>query len=249
MDTNLIVQSLRDFFSPKIFMTSVYSLLITLFIAFGSLYFAFDGFSALRDEFFLFIDGESWLFLEGLKENFIIDFLIKHAIFSIILNFLFLLGFGLVIYYIFFMIYSFVIGLFTGVVVSEIKNKYYENTVLNGFGVGATIWFYIKTVLITVGLFLLLVPFYFIPVFNLLIFLPMYYFFHRTLTFDVSSIVNTKEEYEAITAKNWSGLKIRTFICFLIALVPIVGIVLYPFYIIYVSHFVLNETNKIRAMS
>jgi hypothetical protein len=31
-----------------------------------------------------------------LKENFIIDFLIKHAIFSIILNFLFLLGFGFI---------------------------------------------------------------------------------------------------------------------------------------------------------
>jgi hypothetical protein len=127
MDKELLVRSFKDFLTPKIIMTSVTSLIITVFIVFFGLYFAFDGFGGLKDEILLVLQSEDWLFLEGLKENFIIDFLIKHAIFSFILNFLFLMGFGLIIYYAFFMIYSFVIGFFSIVIIKDLKSKYYED--------------------------------------------------------------------------------------------------------------------------
>ncbi|QOG11304.1 EI24 domain-containing protein [Arcobacter sp. FWKO B] len=244
--SEVIAKSFKDFLSPRIFMTSISSLGITIFIVLLSLYFAFDGFSAIKNEIMLVFKEGHWLFFEDFKDSFIVDFLIKHAIFSIMLNFLFILGFGLVIYYIFFMIYSFVIGFFSGVVIDDIKQKYYADIELNGLSISATIWFYIKTIFIAVVLFLLLLPFYFIPVLNLLIFLPMYYFFHKTLVYDVSSIINTKDEYKSIIQTNWIGLKIKTFLCFMIALIPIIGIILYPFYIVYISHFIFEQTKLLR---
>jgi hypothetical protein len=248
MNSELLIKSFKDFLSPKIIMTSVTSLIITVFIVLFGLYFAFDGFGGLKDEILLVIQSENWLFLEGLKENFIIDFLIKHAIFSFVLNFLFLMGFGLIIYYIFFMIYSFVIGFFSIVIIKDLQSKYYEDIRLDGISIGSSIWFYIKTVLITVVLFILLLPFYFIPILNLVIFLPMYYFFHKTLVFDVSSIINSTQEYQQIKALNWGSLKVKTFVLFLVALVPIVGIILYPFYILFIGHFIFSKTKTIREV-
>ncbi|MCK9162120.1 MAG: EI24 domain-containing protein [Arcobacteraceae bacterium] len=249
MNKNLISQSIDDFFTSNIIRVTLYSLLITLFVSFGSLYLAFDGFSGIKEELLLFIDGNNWYFLEGLKDSVIVDFILKQAIFSFVLNLLFFLGFGLIIYYIFFILYSFIIGLFTPIVIKDIKNRYYTDVDLYGLSFGTFIWFYLKTIIITIVLFIVLIPFYFIPILNLLIFLPMYYFFHKTILFDILSSINTLQEYKKIKDNNYLNLKIKTFICFIIALIPVVGIILYPLYIIYLSHFVFQKTEELRSIN
>ena len=103
-----------------------------------------------------------------------------------------------------------------------------------------------KTIIVTLILFFVLSPTYFIPALNFLIFLPFYYFFHKTIVFDVSSVINNAKEYKKIKKLNWVELKGKTLFCFLITLIPIIGMLVYPFYVIFIGHYIFNETRELR---
>ena len=157
---------------------------------------------------------------------------------------IFTVGMGL--YYLFFILYGFVLGWFTGSLVKIVQRKHYPNIVFKGIGVIRTIIFYIKTIIITMFIFIILLPLYIFPVTNLMLMLAPYYFFHKTIIFDVASVVNDTQEYQKIKKVNWTELKGITGICFAMSLVPIIGIFLYPLYIIFVSHYMLKETEELR---
>lgn len=66
------------------------------------------------------------------------------------------------------------------------------------------------------------------------------------LVFDVSSNINTAKEYRKIRKLKWGELKAHTTFCFLLILIPILGVLLYPYYIIYTGHYILHETKTLR---
>ncbi len=231
--------------SPKVVFISIVSFLITIAIILFTLPFIFNNIGGIKD---IIPEVYNWVneILVSIESYPILAFLFEHKIIMILFRYVLYFGFGIVGYYIFFGIYGFVISFFAPMLIKHIQKKYHSEIELKGIGLLPTGFFYIKTIIITIVLFLILSPTYLIPGLNFLIFLPLYYFFHKALVFDVSSVINTSKEYKRIKRANWSELKGYTGLCFLITLVPIIGILAYPYYVIYVGHYILNETGELR---
>jgi len=243
---DIAIQSFGDFLSPKVLFASIVSFTITIGIMIIALIFAFDNLASLQNLIVNFFNEIEINFIEKIQEYQFIEFILKHKIMMIIIHYLFIFGFGILLYYLFFMIYSFIISFFIFIFIGYIHKKYYSDIELKGINIFSIIFFYFKTILITLILFIVLIPSYFIPAINFLIFLPLYYFFHKTIVFDVSSIINNTKEYKKIKNVNWGELKAKTSFCFLISLIPIIGILVYPFYIIFIGHYIFNETKELR---
>lgn len=245
MRKNLLVQSLEDFMSPKVLFISLISFLITIAIIVFSLTLIFENIGGIQD---IFPEATKWVngLIGDLEQYSLLAFILEHKIMMTIFHYLMYFGLGILAYYIFFAVYSIVISFFATIIIKHIQKEHYHNVQLKGLGLFSTGFFYIKTIIITAILFILLSPAYFIPALNILIFLPIYYFFHKTLVFDISSVINNLNEYKRVKRANWGELKGYTVLCFLITLIPIIGILAYPYYIIYVGHYLFKETVELR---
>ncbi|NPA59992.1 MAG: hypothetical protein GXO30_05965, partial [Epsilonproteobacteria bacterium] len=101
--------------------------------------------------------------------------------------------------------------------------------------------------LIMIVLFIVLIPLYFIPVVNILAFnLPLYYFFHKMITFDISSNISTKEEFKKIKYFNANSIRLKTLMLYLISLVPFAIFFTAIFYVIYLGNTYFIEVRKLR---
>lgn len=245
MRKNLLTQSLEDFMSPKVIFISLISFLITVAIIFFSLTLIFENIGGFQD---IFPEATKWVneIIGNLEQYSFLAFILEHKIMMTIFHFIMYFGLGILAYYILFAVYAIVISFFATIIVKHIQKKHYHDVQLKGIGLFSTGFFYIKTIIMTAILFIVLLPAYFIPALNILILLPIYYFFHKTLVFDVSSVINTSSEYKKIKRVNWGGLKGYTAFCFLITFIPIIGILAYPYYIIYVGHYLFKETVELR---
>ncbi len=144
-----------------------------------------------------------------------------------------------------------IVGFFTPLVVKKLKSRHYPPFVIKGHGsLAYVIWYAIKSFLIMIFLYILLIPFYFIPFLNIIAFnLPAFYFFHKMLVFDVGSTINTKEEFLRIKAIVGNQIRLRTFLMYLLTLIPFVGIFFPLFFVIYLSHIFINESIELRMIS
>lgn len=234
-----------DTFSPKVIAFSFFSLFISASILITTLYFLYDQI-ALTEILPTFFDSIKQIFIEWIGEHPILAFVLEHKVLMFVLHLLIYMGAGVALYYTFFWLYGFIMSFFIPIFMRDIQNRYYPNVKLKRIPIFHTPLFYIKTISVTSLLLLLLAPTYFIPTLNLLIFLPFYYFFHKTLVFDVSSAILTRKEYNELKKRYWGELKSHTLFCFLMTLIPIAGILLYPFYIHYIGHYVMNKVQEIR---
>lgn len=246
---NYMLQSFDDFMSSKVLFLSFMSLFLTLVIISSSLYLLFDNIGELKYSIPTVFTTMAEDILQKMETYPFLSFILEHKIMMIILHFLIYFGLGIISYYLFFAVYAFVISFFNVILIRHIQKKYYPGIELRGMGIVHTIIFYMKTIVIFLLLFLVLSPTYFIPAINILIFVPIYYFFHKTIVFDVSSEINTSKEYRKLKRVNWSELKSRTGFCFLLTLIPIVGILLYPYYILYIGHYIMKETVELRYVN
>ena len=99
-------------------------------------------------------------------------------------------------------------------------------------------------------LFIVLIPVYFVPILNIIAFsLPLYYFFHKLLNFDVSSTILSKEEFKIIYEKDATSFRLRTLFLYFISMIPFATLFTAVYYIIYLGHgyfLKLDELQKIR---
>lgn len=238
-----------DFMSPKVILISLLSAFITAVIIFFLLSFILN-YSGEITKFIPTVFNDLVKYISEKLESYpITSFLLEHKLIMYLFRYLLYFGVGVVLYYLFFAIYSFVISFFNIFIIRYIQKKHYIDFQLKEMGIFRTITFYIKTVIITLILFLILLPIYLIPVLNILIFLPIYYFFHKSLVFDVSSTINNYKEYKKIKSANWGELKTKTLFCFLLTFIPILGILLYPYYVIYIGHYIIQETIEYRYIN
>lgn len=144
-----------------------------------------------------------------------------------------------------------IVGFFTPLVVRKLKSRHYPPFQIKGHGsLLYVLWYAVKSFLIMILLYILLIPFYFIPFINIIAFnLPAFYFFHKMLVFDVGSTINTKEEYARIRAIVGNQVRLRTFLMYLLTLVPLVGIFFPLLFVIYLSHIFINESIELRQVS
>ena len=246
---SLMLQAFDDFMSPKVILMSIFSIFITISIIFLLLFFIFDYSGEITELIPTVLSGMVDDVFKMIENYPFLSFMLEHKFLMSMLHLLVYLGVGVVTYYTFFAIYAFVISFFNIFFIRYIQKKYYTNVELKGMNIFSSVIFYIKTIIIALLLFVVLSLAYLIPAVNLLIFLPIYYFFHKTIVFDVSSVINTAKEYKKIKRANWTELKARTGFCFMLTLIPIVGILLYPYYVLYIGHYVIQETKELRYVN
>ncbi len=187
-------------------------------------------------------------FAATLQGTAIIKFLMSSAITSWIASFLvYTIGSFLTLYLSVF-ITLLVIGFLTHLILKELQKKHYPDVEMIGYSnVFEGLFLTFKWIAIMLLLFFVLIPVYFIPLLNVLAFnLPLYYFFHKMMTYDVSSNICTRDEALKIKFFQASKLRLKTLGLYLISLIPFVILFASVFYVIYLGHTYFREVRKIR---
>ncbi|TLT08344.1 hypothetical protein FE243_00165 [Aliarcobacter thereius] len=227
-EIELISKSIKDFFSSSMLKIALVPLILTMVLLY-IMFFTFAGFG---------IEGLK-LIAENAQSNgeIIIDENLPFYTIGTIFVFHISIIFTLLI-----------IGFLTPLIVGNLHKKYYSHLELKAFGniFNATTTT-LKAIFVMLFLYILFIPIYFIPIINLLAFyLPLYYFFHKLLNFDVASTILSKDEYEKIYTKNSSYFRLRTLGLYFISTIPFITLFVAVFYVIYLSHLYFIKLEELR---
>jgi hypothetical protein len=256
---NILLLSIEDFFTAKMLKYSLAPFIVTMIVMYVIFFYvAGMGVEHLGQ---MQIESSQTTIQNGiphtesvsaiLEGSAIIKFLMSYTITSWIASFLiYALGTFFVLYASIF-IAVIVIGFLTPVVLKELQKRHYRDVEMIGYSNAASsMLLVVKWTFAMIGLFIVLIPFYFIPVLNIIAFnLPLYYFFHKMLTFDVSSNISTKEEFKKIMYMNKNTMRLKTLLLYLISLVPFAIFFGAIFYVIYLGNSYFLEVRKIRLES
>ena len=188
-------------------------------------------------------------FTASLEGTALIQFLMSHAITSWIATFLvYTVGTFLTLYFSIF-VAIIIVGFLTPTILKEIQSRHYEDVEMIGHSnIFEFLFLVFKWIIIMLLMFIVFIPLYFIPLVNIIAFnLPLYYFFHKMMTYDVGSAICTKEENMKIKFFHATTLRLKTLGLYLISLIPFVVFFASVFYIIYLGHSYFLETRKMRS--
>lgn len=243
---NILFLSLRDFFSKKMLKFSFLPLVITLIIMY-MLFFFFAGMS-LGDFSTLSISSSTTTMQDGiehtetfntiLQDSAIIQFLMSYSFTSWIGSFfVYSIGAFLTLYLSIF-IAIIVVGFLTPNILKELHKRHYNDLNLNGHSnIVESMLLLIKWAATMMMLFFLLIPLYFIPLLNIVaLHLPLYYFFHKMLNYDITSNICLREEAKEIRFKNKWELRLKTLGMYLLSLIPFSVFFTTVFYVIYLGN-------------
>lgn len=249
---SLIIRSINDFFSKsmlKIAFIPLFGVIILMYVIF---FMAADvGFSTLQgvieaaqngDEIIV-DDSASFFFLSFV---YIAVFLFKYSITSWLVGFLFY-----TVGSIFIMMFSvfltlIIVGFLTPMILKILHKKHYSHLEFSDKStISGALFMLIKSIFIMLGLFILLIPVYFIPIINIIAFnLPFYYLFHKLLNYDVSSTILKKEDYLLIYDKHTMSFRLRTLFLYFISMIPFITLFSAVFYIIYIGNSYFKALDK-----
>ncbi|QSZ42129.1 hypothetical protein GJV85_08390 [Sulfurimonas aquatica] len=188
-------------------------------------------------------------FTASLEGTALIKFLMSNAITSWIATFLvYTIGSFLTLYLSIF-VALIIIGFLTPIILKELHFRHYQDVEMIGHSnVIESIFLIIRWVAVMLIMFIVFIPLYFIPLVNVIAFnFPLYYLFHKVMTYDVSSTICTKEEAMQIKFFHATTLRLKTLGLYLISLIPFVVFFATVFYVIYLGHSYFLETRKIRS--
>lgn len=255
-EQNLFIKSIKDFLTPKMLKFSLLPIVVTIVLMY-ILFFVLAGIGA-EHMGEMHIQAEQTTMQNGvphtesldayLEGTALIQFLMSYAATAWIATFLIYAIGGFLTLYASIFIAILVIGFLTPYVLKELQKRHYQDVELIGYSnIATALLSTIKWAAIMLGLFILLIPFYFIPLINIVAFnFPLYYFFHKMLNYDISTNMNTKDEALEISFKNKSRLRIKTLLLYLLSLVPFVVFFTTVFFVIYLGHTYFLETRKLR---
>ena len=258
-EVELFVKSLKDFFTKPILKLTLYPFFITLFVMYATFFvvahLGLDDFHnhilQVQQQQQLIQNGEvisSEISNETYFGKDVIEFLLQYSITSWIVGFLvYTLGTIFVMFFALF-ITLIVVGFLTPVILRVIQKKHYPTLEFKGYGtIFNTFWILVKSFFMMVLLFIVLIPFYFIPVLNILIInIPLYYFFYKLLNFDITSTIMSKEEEAVIKVKNGNAFHVKTTILYLLSMIPFLVLFSTVFYVVYLGHGYLSQLQKLR---
>ena len=253
----ILIKSVKDFFTKPMLKIALYPLFITLIVMYVFFFVVASDFVNSLESSAIQIEQTQVENINGeenittISESYtgigIIDYLLKFSITSGIVGFL-LYTVGTLFVMIFSLFIALIIiGFLTPQILSKIRDRHYENLEFKGYGtIFNTITFTIKHILIMIVLFFLLIPLYFIPVFNLIAFnLPFFYFFHKMLHFDVGSTLMREEDFVVLKHKYKNEMRIKSFMLYLISMIPFMALFSTVFFVIYLGH---NYIIKLKEM-
>jgi len=259
-ERNLLRLSIKDFFTAEILKLALFPLLITLFVMYVLFFiaadFGLDQFSQAQlhiEHSATQLAPDGTVHTETRSEDYvgsgILTWLLQFSATSWIVSFLVYTVGTLIVMQLSVIIALFIIGFLTPWIVPIIQRRHYSDISIKGFGtIGEVSWHFIKTFFITLGLFILLMPLYFIPLIGILAFnIPFYYLFHKLLNFDVGSTICSKEEYFKIMYHKGNAIRVRTLLMYLLSLVPYVAIFSVVFFVVYLSHIYFSALKELQT--
>jgi hypothetical protein len=255
-EKDIVLLSIKDFLTPKMLKYSVLPLVISLIVMY-ILFFIIAGIG-LEQLGTLNIQSTQTTIENGiphtesidakLEGSAIIQFLMSYAITSWLATFLIYAIGGFLTIYISIFVAVIIVGFLTPFILRELQARHYQDTQMIGHSnILYSTFLVLKWSAIMILLFILLIPFYFIPLINIVALnIPLYYFFHKMLTFDISSNICTAEENKQISFFSANKLRAKTLALYLLSLVPFAIFFTAVFYVIYLGHTYFIEVNKIR---
>jgi hypothetical protein len=242
--TNIFALALGDTLSPRVLLVSLLSFVLTIVVFIGAIWLLFGGMGALSE----WIAQRLQSFEGSIEQSWLLSMISLIFITKTIVAILFFFTSAMVTYYLFLMVYSVIVGLFAGYFIKEIGSIYYPTFTFRGIGLLSYLWMVLKTLLWTTLMFVLLFPLVFVPVLNFALLVPVYYLFHKLLVLDVASMLNSVEEYKELKRLYAGQMRGITLVCFALTVVPFLGVVIYPYYVIVMSHFLFRKTEGLRAL-
>ena len=242
-NTNIFTLALGDTFSPRVLLVSLLSFVLTIIVFIGAIWLLFGGVGALSTWI-----AQSLQSYEGsVEQSWFLSMISLIFITKTIMAIVFFFTSAMVVYYLFLMVYSVIVGLFAGYFIKEIGSLYYPSVAFRGMGLISYVWIVLKTLLWTMLMFLILSPLVFIPLLNFALLVPVFYLFHKLLVLDVASMINSSEEYKELKSVNAGQMRGISLVCFALTIIPFLGVVIYPYYVIVMSHFLFRKTEGLRA--
>ncbi len=255
---NLFLLSIRDFFTPPILKLAIFPFIITMILLYGLFFVLADfGLDQLQNASIQIEQSQTTVqnghpHTETLSADFtgsgILKFLLQYSVTSWLVSFLLYTVGSFFVLLLSVVVALAVIGFLTPLILKVIQQRHYPDIELVGYGhIGTITWQFIKSFLMMVFLFFLLMPFYFIPILNIAALnLPFYYFFHKLMVFDVASTITTKEEYALIHVKSANAIRMKTLMLYLVSLIPFTILFATAFYVIYLGHTFFTEVQNLR---
>ena len=239
---HLFIISLQDTLKPSVLWVTLFSLFATVCVFIVAIWLVFGGLESLS----VIITQWAQNFESSLEKNWLVSLLSLVVVAKTLMMILFFVSSAMVTYYLFLMVYSIIVGFFAGYFIKEIAQKYYPHTTLKGIPLPSYIWLLLKFVAITILLFILFSPLLFVPLLNFMFLIPVFYLFHKLLVLEVSSVVCSRKEYQELQKNYGDQSRIVSALCFALTFIPIIGVMIYPYYVIVMSHFVLGKTQTLR---
>lgn len=253
-------RSIQDFFTKEMIKLALYPFVITIIIFYALFFTAADfGLNALQDSS-IHIEQSQTQIINGVQEqtsieetyeggNAIIEFLLKNSITSWLIGFVIYTVGGIAVMMLSVFIAIFIIGFLTPTILSILIKRHYPQIELNDETNWLEIvWTPIKHTFVMLALFILFIPLYFIPFLNIIAFnLPFYYFFHKLLTFDVTSTIKMQpREYYQLKAQESNQIRLRTLLLYFISMVPFIALFAAVFFIIYLGRGYMESLVNLR---
>ena len=258
-ETSILTLSIKDLFTKKMLAYSIMPFVISMII----LYILFFIVAGMGMDQLTTMDIQTTQttiengvphtesFSATLQNTAIIKFLMSSALTSWIASFFVYTIGGFFVLYASVFVAVLVIGFLTHNILKEIQQRHYQDVEMIGYSNAVEgIFLTIKWVAVMLLLFIVSIPLYFIPLVNIIAFnFPLYYFFHKMMTYDISSNICTKEEAQKIKFFHGSTLRLKTLGLYLLSLIPFVIFFASVFYVIYLGHSYFIEVQKLRSNS
>jgi len=259
MNENIWITSFKDFFTKKMLGYALVPFLFTLLVLYGLFFTLADsGLDQLRQST-VHIEQSQTTVRDGLPHTESVDatytgssilkFLMQNSVTSWLISFFVVTVGGMFVFIVAIFAAIFVIGFLTPAIMREIQRRHYPEIELKSHGnLISTIFHSIKYVFIMALMFLLLTPFYFIPLLNIIaVNLPFYYLFHKFYILDVSSESLTLGTYRKMMFYRGNKIRFTTVLLYALSLIPFAALVTPVFNVIVLAHTVLRNSQEALA--
>ncbi|MGB6019671.1 MAG: EI24 domain-containing protein [Sulfurimonadaceae bacterium] len=254
MNQNLWTVSTQDFFTKKMLTYAFVPFLFTLVVLYALFFSAADaGLDNLQDSF-VQIESTQTTQENGITHtentnvvysggSAILEFLMQYSITSWLVSFFVFTVGGMFMFVVAIFTAILVIGFLTPAIMKELQARHYPKIEMEGHGnVMTTLFHSLKYVAITFILLIVLIPFYFIPLINIVaINLPFYYLFHKFYMLDVGTTALTREQYKQMMYFKGNNVRTTTVILYVISMIPFAALITPVFNVIVLSHTVFRN--------
>jgi len=257
---NLVILSFKDFLTAPMLKLALMPFIVTFLVTYILFFMAADaGIDALQESS-VEIHSSQTNTINGITHtetrdevyqggSEVVSFLMRHAITAWFVSaIIYVVGTVAALYFSIF-ISILIIGMLTPWILPIIHQRHYAHLPYTGYGnILSAIWKFVTIGLITLLLFIIMAPLYFIPLLGqLLFFVPFYYFFHKLITYDVASTIMTKAQYKQIMYFNGTSIRMKTGALYLLSLIPFVALFFIVYFVIYIGHSFFAELDNLES--